>query len=107
MAIPDDPIEKLHWEHRLLLAQLQALADEIDYFAARPTAMVRERQDAIAGLLQVLVRDLEAHGRREDGALFPVLREAVTFCTVAVSIPPISEARPPKIGRHSREIRYL
>lgn len=73
-------------EHVLLLERLQVLETEISYLSARSAAAIKERSAAVSQALQSLADLLTAHARKEDEAIFPVLRAGLDMPSFWASI---------------------
>lgn len=79
MARFKDPVAVLRQEHRLLLVKLHELEKEVEYLESWPVFYDSGRIAATEDLLETLVKELTAHERKEEEAVFPVLRAAVDF----------------------------
>ncbi len=68
-----DPIERLLIEHRSIMRQVAELREAVRRLGAEGPAGLPEALPALRGTVRMIERELLAHARREDEALFPAL----------------------------------
>lgn len=68
-----DPIERLLWEHQVIMRQVAELRGAVRALAQLGPAALPEALPALRATVRMIETELLAHARREDEALFPAL----------------------------------
>ncbi|PKP72061.1 MAG: hypothetical protein CVT83_01835 [Alphaproteobacteria bacterium HGW-Alphaproteobacteria-5] len=91
-------IRQLNEEHRQYLPEMAQLAGKIEAVHAEHPDVPK----GLAGFLQLLTDDLQAHTKMEEAALFPAMRQG----QVSAAATPVSEFRNNR-DDHERRLSHL
>ena len=82
----NDPIDRLLAEHRVIMERVADLRRAVSALERRGAAAVPDVLPALEAVGALMGRELLAHARREDEALFPALEEAFGAADTPTSV---------------------